>query len=146
MIAVDTNILVYAHRVEMPQHRAAERRLRELATGAAAWAIPVFCLGEFVRVVTHPKVFRPASTVDQALGALAALLASQSLQLLMPGDRYPELLAGAIRGGRATGNLVFDAQIAAVCREHGATRILTLDRDLARFPGLTLVPLDGADT
>ena len=143
MIAVDTNILVYAHREEMPQHRAAERRLRGLATGAAAWGIPVFCLGEFARVVTHPKVFRPASTIDQALDALTALLESESLRVLMPGERYPRLLAEAIRGGRAAGNLVFDAQIAAVCREHGATEILTLDRDLARFPGLRLVPLEG---
>ena len=142
MIAVDTNILVYAHRQEMPQHADAERRLRDLATGAAAWAIPVFCLGEFARVVTHPKVFQPASTIDQALGALAALLESESLHVLSPGDRYPELLADTIRGGRATGNLVFDAQIAAVCREHGATQILTLDRDFARFPGLELLPLN----
>ena len=143
MIAVDTNILVYAHRAEMPQHRAAERRLRELATGAAAWALPVFCLGEFVRVVTHPKVFQPASTIDQALGAMAALLESESLRVLMPGERYPLLLAETVRGGRATGNLVFDAQIAAVCREHGATRVLTFDRDSARFPGIRLLPLDG---
>ena len=142
MIAVDTNILVYAHREEMPQHAAAEQRLRALATGAAAWGIPVFCLGEFVRVVTHPRVFQPASTIDQALGALTALLASESLHVLNPGDRYPELLAEAVRGGRATGNLAFDAQIAAVCREHGATRILTLDRDFTRFTGLDLLSLD----
>jgi uncharacterized protein len=142
LIAVDTNILVYAHRREMPQHRAAERRLRGLALGAAAWAIPVFCLGEFTRVVTHPRVFRPPSTIEQALGALRALLESASLQVLMPGERYPALLAEAIRGGRAIGNLVFDAQIAAVCREHGASEILTLDRDLARFPGLRPIPLE----
>jgi toxin-antitoxin system PIN domain toxin len=142
VIAVDTNVLVYAHRAEVAQHRLAEGRLRAMATGAGAWAIPVFCLGEFVRVVTHPKVFSPASTIDEALGALAALVESESLHVLAPGERYPELLAEAIRAGRATGNLVFDAQIAAVCREHGVSDLLTLDRDFARFPGLRLHSLD----
>lgn len=142
MTAVDTNVLVYAHRQELPQHALAEERLRSLATGDAAWAIPVFCLGEFIRVVTHPRVFQPASTIEQALTAVAALTESASLRLLSPGDRYPSLLAEAIRAARATGNLVFDAQIVAVCREHGASELLTLDRDFSRFPGLRVSGLE----
>ena len=54
MIAVDTNILIDAHRKEMPQHERARRWLTELSEGEEPWALPVFAMGEFLRVVTHP--------------------------------------------------------------------------------------------
>ena len=136
MIAVDTNILVYAHREELPQHAAARARLTALAEGDAPWAIPVFCLGEFVRVVTHPRLFDPPHTLDEACAALDRILASPSLRILNPGERFWALLAHAVREADATGNLVFDAQLAAVCRENGVSVLLTEDRDFARFAGL----------
>ena len=133
MIALDTNILVYAHREESPEHPRALARLRALAEGEARWAVPVFCLGEFVRVVTHPAVFHPPSTLDEAVGALDALLASPSLVVLSPGERYWPLLRDALTEARATGNLAFDAQIVAVCRESGVRTLVTEDRDFRRF-------------
>ncbi|MBI4565968.1 MAG: hypothetical protein HY716_14875 [Planctomycetes bacterium] len=54
MIAVDTNVLLYAHRPEMPLHAAAFKRLKRLAEAVDPWALPLFCLLEFVRVITHP--------------------------------------------------------------------------------------------
>jgi len=48
-----------------------------------------------------------------------------------------------VQAADARGNLAFDAQIAAVCRENGATRMLTLDRDFTRFPGIQVVSLSG---
>lgn len=136
MIAVDTNILVYAHREELPRHGAARARLTALAENAAPWAIPVFCLGEFIRVVTHPRLFDPPHSIDEACGALERVLESPSLRILTPGDRFWTLLADAVREAGATGNLVFDAQLAALCRENGVSALLTEDRDLDRFPGL----------
>ncbi len=136
MIAVDTNILIYAHREELPQHRAARRRLTELAEGDALWAIPVFCLGEFVRVVTHTRIFDPPYTVDEACQALERVLASPTLRLLFPGPRFWPLFAQAAREADASGNLAFDAQIVALCREAGVGQLLTEDRDFARFTGL----------
>ncbi len=138
MIAVDTNILVYAHREELRQHGRALARLRELAEGDARWGVPVFCLGEFVRVVTHPGVFHPPSTLDEATGALDALLASPSLAVLTPGERYWPLLREALGEARAAGNLAFDAQIVAVCRESGVRALVTEDRDFRRFPDFAL--------
>ncbi len=139
MIAVDTNILVYAHRSEAPQHRVALEVLRSLAEGDAVWGLPVFVVGEFLRIVTHPRGPLPRpSTSGQALGAIDGLLESPSVRVLAPGPRFLPLLRKVVVEGRATGNLVFDAQVAAVCLEHGATTILTEDRDYARFPGLTL--------
>ena len=136
MIAVDTNILVYAHREGLDLHGAALERLSTIAEGLEPWGLPVFCTGEFVRVVTHPKIFTPPSTLDQALSALNAVLRSPSLRLLSPGERYLDLFEDCVREADARGNLAFDAQIAAVCLEHGAKHLLTVDRDFSRFSGI----------
>lgn len=142
MIAVDTNVLVYAHRQELPKHEAARRRLVELAEGAAAWAIPVFCIAEFVRLVTHPRLFDPPHTAREACRAMERLLDSPSLVLLPPGERFPELFAQAILEADAVGNLVFDAQVVALCREAGVSALLTEDRDFDRFDGIRTVRLE----
>jgi toxin-antitoxin system PIN domain toxin len=135
VIAVDTNVLVYAHREELAQHRRARARLVELAQGAARWAIPVFCLGEFLRVVTHPRLFDPPFAIDEACEALGRVLEAPSLVVLTPGEQFWPLLTGAAGEAEAMGNLVLDAQIVAVCREAGVTALLTEDRDFDRFPG-----------
>lgn len=133
LIAVDTNVLVYAHRRSFPQHDAALRALRRLAGGDETWGLPVFVLSEFVRVVTHPSILRPPSTVELAIASLDALLGRANVVLLNPGERFWELLRSTLIYGRASGNLALDAQIVAVCRENGVDEILTEDRDFARF-------------
>lgn len=133
MIAVDTNILVYAHREELPKHAPARDRLVSLAEGHRRWAIPVFCLGEFLRVTTHPRLFDPPFAVEEACEALNRFLQSPSLLILNPGERYWPLLAEAMREADAVGNLAFDAQVVAVCREYGVASLLTEDRDFDRF-------------
>jgi toxin-antitoxin system PIN domain toxin len=142
MIAVDTNVLVYAHRRHLPQHGRALEWLTCLAEGPVPWAIPVFCLGEFVRVVTHARIFDPPSTLPQALSTLEGLLQCPTLRVLNPGPRYPALFDETARSADARGNLAFDAQIAAVCQEQGVSRLLTLDRDFARFPRIEILTLD----
>ena len=78
MIAVDTNVLVYAHREEMPLHALALERLRALVEGSTPWALPTFCIGEFVRLVTHPRVFHPPTDLETALAFLEQVLGSPS--------------------------------------------------------------------
>ncbi|MCA1831294.1 MAG: TA system VapC family ribonuclease toxin [Actinomycetota bacterium] len=138
LIALDTNILVYAHRQEFSHHVAALSALRDLAEGEAQWAIPVFVLAEFVRIVTHPSVLRPPSTPGLAIAALDALVMHPGAVVLNPGDRFWEFFREAVIEERATGNLTFDAQIVAVCREQGVDEILTEDRDFARFSGFNV--------
>lgn len=133
MIALDTNVLVYAHRAEMPLHRVAMKRLRDLVEGSTPWALPAFCIGEFVRVVTHARIFHPPTDLEPALEFIAHVLGSPSARLLVPGVTFPTLFAEACRAGAVQGNLAFDAQVVAVCREHGVTDILTEDRDFSRF-------------
>jgi uncharacterized protein len=133
VIAVDTNVLVYAHRPELRKHEAARRRVIELAEGPAAWGVPVFCLGEFLRLISHPRLFDPPHSPSEACEALRRVLESPSLAVLYPGSAFPELLTEAVREADAVGNPVFDAQIAAVCREWGVRILLTEDRDFDRF-------------
>lgn len=138
MIAVDTNVLVYARREEAPFHAQARRLLTGLAEGDAPWALPWPCIYEFLRVVTHPRVFQPPTDLDAALEDLESLFESPTLALLGEGPGHPSHLRRAVESGRATGNLVHDAHIAALLVEHGVREFWTADRDFARFPGLVV--------
>ena len=88
MIAVDTNILIYAHRVESEWHQAAVARLVALGEGTERWALPVFCVTEFMRVVTHKRVFNPPSTVEQAADFIESAVASPSCEIVQPGAGF----------------------------------------------------------
>ena len=132
MIAVDTNILVYAHREEYPRHAQAKAAILELAASPGPWGVPVFCLGEFVRVTTHRKIHNPPSSLEVAVDFLDRLCALGNFRVLGSDVEYWDDLKAALEHAGARGNLAFDAQIAAVCTRHGAT-LLTADRDFARF-------------
>lgn len=136
MIAVDTNVLIYAHREDSPKHNAARQRLESLADSADAWGIPVFCLGEFVRVITHRRLFHTPHTAAEASDALVRLLSHNSVAVLSPGPNFPGLLAETIRNFDIAGNLVFDAQIVALCLDRDISTLLTEDRDFDRFGNL----------
>jgi toxin-antitoxin system PIN domain toxin len=144
VIAVDTNVLVHAHRAEMPRHAACVDVLRRLAEGARGWALPVFVLAEFVRVVTHPRLFDPPSTLAQAFAFLDALLASPRCHVLNPEAGFPERLRRLCQEADMRGNRVYDAQIAAVCIGHGVADILTFDRDMRRMRSIRACDPDAA--
>ena len=134
MISVDSNVLIAAHRNEHNLHAIAYDRLIEIAEGDAPWGLPVFCIPEFLRVVTHARVFSPPTSLPLALAFIDRLLDSPSIRLLVPSDGFWSSLRAVTEDSDARGNLVFDAQIAAVCQEHGAIDLITADRDFSRFP------------
>lgn len=138
MIAIDTNVLVYARREEAPFHSEAKQLLRELAEGDKPWALPWPCVYEFLRVVTHHRVFDPPTALVSALQDLESLLEAPSLVLLGEGPEHPAHLRHMVSAGNAVGNLAHDAHIAALIREHGVDELWTTDRDFGRFPGLRL--------
>ena len=117
-------------------HAAARALLTTCAEGSAPWAIPWPCIYEFLRVVTHPRVFHPPVPTDRAMRDLSAIIASPSLVLLAETDRHLDVAAQLIEQSGASGNLIHDAHIAALCIEHGVSELLTADRDFSRFPGL----------
>lgn len=144
MIAVDGNLLVYAHRRDSEWHEPAAAAVRELAEGRSAWAIPWPCLYEFYAVTTHPRVYAPPSTPSQALEQIEAWLESPSLVLLAESSTYSDHLLALLRSARPVGPRVHDARIAALCVHAGVRELLTADRDFSRFPSLaTRNPLVG---
>jgi len=136
VIAVDTNILVYAHRRDSPFHDAAAARVREAAEGTQPWAIPWPCVHEFFSIATHPRIYDPPSTTGQACAQIAAWLDSPSLVLIGEGSTHWATLHQLVSDGKVTGPLVQDARIAALCLAHGVTELWTLNRDFSRFPAL----------
>jgi toxin-antitoxin system PIN domain toxin len=139
MQAIDTNILIHAEVESSPRHGPALDILHRLAEGALPWAIPWPCIYEFLRVVTHPRVFHPPVPLDIALQDLKQVLASPSLLLLAETERHASVLDQTLRQAGATGNLIHDAHIVALCLEHGVSELITGDRDFSRFEGLRTV-------
>lgn len=139
MIAVDTNILVYAHRADSPFHAAAHACIGSLAEGAASWAIPWPCLYEFLAIVTHPRIYSPPTPVPKALDQVEAWLESPTLRLLTEAEGHWDVLRDLIARARVAGPKVHDARIAALCREHGVRELWSADRDFSRFPEIRAV-------
>lgn len=136
MIAVDTNILVYAHRRDSEFFPAAFQALYELAMGPAQWAIPWPCLHEFLAIVTHSKIYAPPSTLDQASEQIEAWVESPTLVLLGEAPGHWSRLLELLRQGVIRGPRVHDARVAAICLTHGVTELWSADRDFSRFPDL----------
>lgn len=137
MIAVDTNLLVYAHRRDSTFHPAASRCLQALAEGVAPWAIPWPCVHEFLAVVTHPRRYAPPTPMPQALAQVEAWLESPGLVLLGETPHHWTVLQSAIKAGHLAGPVVHDARIAALCIENGVSELLSPDRDFSRIPALS---------
>lgn len=138
MIAVDTNLLVYAHREDSAWHDAAYARITALAEGRIAWAIPWSCLHEFLAIVTHPRIYAPPTPLAVAVDQVEAWLESPSLTLLAESEGCWPALRTALQEGRIAGPLVHDARVAALCRLHGVRELWSADRDFSRFPGLSV--------
>jgi predicted nucleic acid-binding protein len=103
VIAADTNLLVYSHRIDSPWHEAARECIRSLAEGWEPWAIAWPCLHEFYAVVTHPQIYRPPSTHLEAVAQIEAWMTSPRLVLLVENDSYWNELRRLLDRGRVVG-------------------------------------------
>lgn len=141
MFMVDTNVLVYAADKDSEHHEPCRRLLESWRSQVAAWHLSWNVIYEFLRVTTHPRVFRAPWTAREAWGFVEAVLASPGLSILLPTERHPAVAAAMIQELHGLrGNLLHDAQTAVLMREHGVRQIYTRDTDFHRFPFLT--PLD----
>lgn len=135
MILPDVNILVYAHRHDMPDHQAYRDWLETQVNSDAAYGLSDLVLSGFMRVVTHPRVFRAPTSLAEAMVFADQLRDQPNRIAVAPGDRHWEIFTGLSTKGGAKGNLIPDAYLAALAIEHGCEWV-TADRDFARFPGL----------
>jgi toxin-antitoxin system PIN domain toxin len=138
VIAVDTNLLVYAHRQDAGEHAAAASVLRSLAEGRSRWALPWPCVHEFLAIVTHPRIFSPPTPMIKALDQVAAWLESPAITTLAESPGYWEQLRGQLPKAAVTGARVHDARIAVLCLHHGVRELWSADRDFSRFPELAV--------
>ncbi len=144
MIAVDTNIMVYAHREDAPLHATAFECLRSLVEGRAAWGIPWPCVHEFIGIVTHTRIYNPPTSMRLAVEAVGSWMESPTLVLLGETTEHWPRLTRLLINGRVAGPRVHDARVAALCLQHGVRELWTADRDFSRFPDLaTRNPLVG---
>jgi toxin-antitoxin system PIN domain toxin len=135
MILLDVNVLVYAHREDALDHARYARWLEDVATGDAAFGLSDLVLSEFMRIVTHPRIFTPPTPLVDALAFVEALRGRPTCVSVDPGPRHWQLFASLCRRVGARGNFVPDAYLAALAIESGS-EWLTTDRGFARFPGL----------
>ena len=135
MLLPDLNVLIGAHRTDSPAHPACRDWLRSAYAGDEAFGLCAPVLIGLVRVLTHPRVFRPPDTLEQAFTFVESLVGHPNAVILNPGRDHLRLFAQACRAADAHGDLVADAYLAALATETGAV-LVSGDRDFDRFPGL----------
>jgi uncharacterized protein len=136
VIAVDTNILVYAHRPESEFFGPATAAIRRLAESPDHWAIPWPCVNEFLAVVTNPRIFLIPSPIEVALSQIEIWRESPSLRFIGEMSAYWRMLAEILAQGKIAGSKVHDARIAAICQAHGVGELWSTDRDFSRMRGV----------
>lgn len=146
MIAIDTNLLVYAHRRAAPEHRAARRAIERARQSRLGWGIVEAGAVEFFAVVTHPAAEgRPSSAAEAA--AFLDALAEADARFWAPTQAFATRLFRLAADLDVTGPRVFDLQIALTALDNGATEIWTHDTRFVRVPGLRVVhPLHAGPT
>ena len=135
MIAVDTNLLVYAHRARLPEHRAARHAIERAAMWTPGWGIALATVAEFWSVVTHPAMERP-SRASEASAFLRSLFDEGGAQLWVPSPGFGQRMLQRAAELAVRGPRVFDLQIALTASEHGAREIWTHDQRFVTVPVL----------
>jgi toxin-antitoxin system PIN domain toxin len=136
MIAIDTNVLVYAHRPDFDAHARCRAAIEDLVRSGARFALPWPCVHEFIGVVTNGRIFAPPTSIDEAAAFLADFAALPNCQFLGETTRHLGVLADLMRAPGVAGPRVHDARIAAICLTHGVRELWTADRDFSYFPRL----------
>lgn len=140
MFVVDTNVLIYAADRDSPFHPPCRERLERWRRQKSPWYLTWNICYEFLRVTTHPKVFRQPWPATVAWQFLDAVLASPTLTVLCAGERHADLLRETlVELPHLHGNILHDAHTAVLMREHGIQRIVTRDADFHRFPFISVV-------
>lgn len=143
MIIPDLNLLLYAHDSESPFHARAKRWMESVWSGDEAIGLTHAVVFAFLRIATHPRVFRNPMRAREAKAAIERMLEQPVVSILLPDIRHHELVLRLLMEADSSGgNLVTDAQIAAMSIAYSGV-VHTADRDFLRFKGLRVkFPLD----
>ena len=136
MIAIDTNVLVYAHRAGTPQHERARAAIERAATGA--WGFAAASIAEFYAVATHPKCEGGPSSPDRAAAFVRALI-DAGAEVWVPGPGFADRLLQLAEDLEVSGVRIFDLQIGLTAFQAGATELWTHDAHFVKVPGLRLI-------
>lgn len=141
---VDANLLLYAVDDESPLHEAAAEWWTAALNGDQRVGLPWQSIGAFLRIVTHPRASRDPLASSDAWRHVAAWLEADPVWVPPAGARTARVLAELLEQTGVTGNLIPDAQLAALAIEHGLA-VYSADSDFARFRRVAWVnPLEGA--
>lgn len=138
MIAIDTNLLVYAHRSATPEHRAARRAIERAAAHERSWGIAAASVSEFWAVVTHSAARGRPSGPAEASRFLRALIESGGMAIWRPGEAFGERFVQLAEDLDVRGARIFDLQIGLTALDNGAFELWTHDQNFVRMPGLRL--------
>lgn len=136
MIAVDTNILVYAFREDSDRHGRARAAVEGLVHSGRQWALTWPTVHEFIAVTTRPGIFDPPSPVTDVMTTLSGLAATGTVRFLSETSDHLTILAEVLTAADVRGPKVHDARIAAICLGHGVAELWSADRDFSYFPRL----------
>jgi uncharacterized protein len=136
MIALDTNFLIYAHRIDNPFHAIARTAIAKRLEAQQPIGVPVFCVHEFLAVTTNPRIFKEPTPAGAAFDQIEALIAMPGVSLLNPTPAHLRTLRTITHSANARGPQFHDARIAAVCLEHAVAELWTADRDFSAFTSL----------
>jgi uncharacterized protein len=136
VIAIDTNILVYAHRSDITWHEKAVATLMPLLEGRTPWAIAWPCVHEFLGVVTNKRIYSVPTPIELAFAQIREWSMSSSFRFIGEAPEHLSVLEEIANAAQVTGGLIHDARIAAICMQHGVRQLWTADRDFSRFPDL----------
>jgi toxin-antitoxin system PIN domain toxin len=135
MILPDVNVLIYAFRRDVLQHRVCRSWLAAVVSSDTRFGISPLVLSAVVRITTNPRAFRTPSAIEEAFGFCEDLLRQPHCQVVEPGERHWDIFRRLCLETDIRGSQVTDAWFAALAIEWGCEWI-TLDRDYARFAGL----------
>lgn len=138
MIAVDTNILIYAHRSDSPWHSIADRCVTTLAESGSPWMIPWPCIYEFMSIVTNLRIYQPPTSLEDAISQVECWLECPTLLVVGESTDYFLVFKDVLQHGKVSGPLVHDARVFSICLQHGVKILWSADRDFTRFEGLNI--------
>lgn len=137
--SLDANVLVCAVDGSSPRHDNARNFLEAGTDDQNLLCVNWLTLMAFVRIATHPGIFSRPLTPAEAWSNVGSLLALPRTRTIGEETTFARDYAVVIEHSVVRGNLVPDAHLATILRQHGVRRIYTADVDFRRFDFLEVI-------